>query len=137
MGTIALDPLIAEARRRARRRRLAVAALLLVGGVVAFLALRRPAAPPAPAPAPSAADELRAIRGAAAHATIVESGLESAGRGWAMNGLGLWLTTDAGAHWRTVTPLVPGGDVVARIGDVQFVDARHGWASGQDLIGRV
>jgi photosystem II stability/assembly factor-like uncharacterized protein len=137
MGAIAIDPLIAEARRRARRRRLAVAVVLAAGGLVVFLALRGSGAatPPPPAPAPSAADELRAIRAAALHATIVASGLESARRGWAMNGLGLWLTTDAGAHWRTITPQVPGGDVVARIASVQFVDATHGWASGLDLIG--
>jgi photosystem II stability/assembly factor-like uncharacterized protein len=136
MGAIAVDPLIAEARRRARRRRVAAVALLAAGGFGAFLALRGSGTPPpSPAPAPSAADELRAIRAAATHATIVSSGLESAQRGWAMNGLGLWLTADGGAHWRTVTPHVPGGDVVARIDSVQFVDAAHGWASGLDLIG--
>jgi photosystem II stability/assembly factor-like uncharacterized protein len=134
MATIAVDPLIAEARRRARRRRLASAVSLAALGVGAFFAFHGGGAAPS---TPSAADELRAIQRAAAHATIGNSALESAQRGWAMNGLGLWLTTDGGAHWRTVTPLVPGGDVIARIGDVQFVDAQHGWANGQDLIGRV
>jgi photosystem II stability/assembly factor-like uncharacterized protein len=54
-----------------------------------------------------------------------------------MNGLGLWLTADGGRHWRAGRPSVPGGDVVARVGQVEFVDAKHGWISAVDLVGDV
>lgn len=139
MAAISADPLIAEARRRARRRRLAfaVAALAVLGLALWGFRSSRPATrPTAPAPPPARTD-WRAVRRAAADATVVEAQRVGTRAGWAMNGLGMWLTTDGGAHWHTATPPAPGGDVVARLCQVQFVDALHGWASGCDLIGRV
>jgi len=80
---------------------------------------------------------LKRIERAAAHATIVEAGLVSPRMGWAMNGLGAWLTLDGGAHWRTITPshVSSMGDPVARIIQIEFADARHGWISATDVRG--
>jgi photosystem II stability/assembly factor-like uncharacterized protein len=139
-----LEALIEEARRRARRRRLmcALAALAAVGiGLgIAFGAGgngRHAASPPAQPPPASAAQQRQQIERVARRATIVEAGLFAPGFGWAMNGLGLWLTRDGGAHWRTITPppVAAIGDAVARINQIVFVDRRHGWISASDVRG--
>jgi photosystem II stability/assembly factor-like uncharacterized protein len=131
VATIAVDPLIAEARRRARRRRLGYALLACIAAALAAGTLL-----PRHAPAPSAAAERAAVARAAAHTTIGEAGVVAANAVWAMNGIGLWYTTDGGARWRTITPpRVRGQDVVARIVQIQFVDPAHGWASGSDIPG--
>jgi photosystem II stability/assembly factor-like uncharacterized protein len=140
-----LEALIREARRRQRRRRAALAAALLLaaggtlggffaaggGGGVAGSAGQ---APPPPGASPGA----RRIEAAAARATIVEAGISS-GVGWAMNGLGLWLTNDGGRTWLgTLPPHVERmGDAVARILQVEFADRRHGWLAVTDVRGGV
>ena len=130
MTTIHLDPLIAEARRRARRRRVLYAVLVLgaAGVAAAWLSSRGSgAAPPADA----------VVRGTPTPRVVVEAGRTGTQDGWAMNGLGLWVTRDAGATWSATTPpRVKGQDVVARVLQVQFVDAVHGWVSGADIPGR-
>jgi photosystem II stability/assembly factor-like uncharacterized protein len=136
------EALIREARRRGRRRRLATAAALLALGAGAFFAFRgggghRPTgAGSAGGGRATRAQALRAIDRAAARATIVEAG-SARGVLWAMNGLALWLTTDGGRTWRVVTPPHVGraGDVVARVDQVVFADARHGWITASDLPG--
>jgi photosystem II stability/assembly factor-like uncharacterized protein len=139
VAAIAVDPLIAEARRRARRRRLAYAAALVLVGLGAWLALGRSANAPPPPPAHglSAAQELRALERAGTRTFVGDAGVDPSGAGWAMNGLGLWLTSDAGTRWRTTAPTLPGGDVIARVCQVTFVDREHGWISACDLIGNV
>jgi photosystem II stability/assembly factor-like uncharacterized protein len=71
--------------------------------------------------------------------TIVESGLIASGFGWAMNGIGLWLTQNGGARWRAVAPphVLAIGDPAARINQIQFIDKRHGWISASDVVGGV
>jgi photosystem II stability/assembly factor-like uncharacterized protein len=110
-----------------------VAAAVVGLGLGAWLALGRSSG----SPAPTAAQELQALERAGRTAFVGEAGVSSDGVGWAMNGIGLWLTSDGGTHWRASSPSVPGGDVVARICDVDFVDAARGWLSGCDLIGDV
>jgi len=127
-----LDPLLAEARRRARRRRLALLALVLAGAGAGAGVWRLTAGTPAPSPR---ADEAR-IAAAARRTFVGEAGL-TAGVGWAMNGLGLWVTRDGGRTWITATPphVRTAGDAVARIGDIQFVDRDHGWLAAADVAG--
>jgi photosystem II stability/assembly factor-like uncharacterized protein len=43
---------------------------------------------------------------------------------WALDSIGLSLTTDSGAQWRTVTPTAIPADATTAL---SFVDARHGW----------
>jgi photosystem II stability/assembly factor-like uncharacterized protein len=119
---ISVDPLIAEARRRARRRRLAyVVAVVVAGGIVAALV-------PRGGDGGSSVDERRALVRAAARTTISDAGLVGRDGVWAMNGIGLWYSTDGGSAWRAVTPPVP-GDVSGHVVQVQFADAAHGWVS--------
>lgn len=127
-----LDPLIAEARRRARRRRLAVLALVLAGAGGGTAAWRSTSTAPTPSPL---ADEARIA--AVARKTFVGAAGLTGGVGWAMNGLGFWITRDGGSTWITATPkhVRIAGDAYARIADVQFVDRDHGWLSASDVFG--
>jgi photosystem II stability/assembly factor-like uncharacterized protein len=69
---------------------------------------------------------------AAATTAIGDAALIAPGVGWAMNGNALWLTTDDGTSWRRITPPgLRGQDVIARVGDVYFRDAEHGWVSAE------
>jgi photosystem II stability/assembly factor-like uncharacterized protein len=74
---------------------------------------------------------------AASKTTVGDARLIAPGFGWAMNGTALWLTTNDGASWKTITP--PGlkdQDVIARVGDIDFLDAEHGWVSAE-LNGKI
>jgi len=143
-----LEALIREARRRARRRRAGWAAFvlaLLAAGAAAYAIFGGGGSPTAPAarserPQPATrAQELQTIVRAARRATIVEAGLIAPGFGWAMNGIGLWLTEDGGTRWRPIAPphVLAIGDPVARINQIQFVDRLHGWIAASDTIGGV
>jgi hypothetical protein len=129
---IGLDPLIGEARRRARRRRVAVLGIVLAGAGCGLAGWRLTSGARAPAPAAEAARIVVTAR-----TTFVgEAGL-TGGVGWAMNGLGFWITPNDGGTWITATPkhVRSAGDAYARIGDVQFVDRDHGWLSAADVFG--
>jgi photosystem II stability/assembly factor-like uncharacterized protein len=135
------DALIREARRRTRRRRLRVAALLIAAGIGIGVLLADGGAggsagehasaagasgsAAAPRPASTPAD-------AARHLTtlpnISDMGLFGPGDGWAANGLGFYITSDDGAHWRQVP--VFGGDVVANLGPVTSVGAENLFVGG-------
>jgi len=116
----------------ATRVALAAAAVAALG-LGAWLAFGRSSG----SPPPTAADELQALERVGRTGPVAEAGVSPSGVGWAMNGIGLWLTSDGGTHWRTTSPSVPGGDVVARVCEVDFVDSAHGWISGCDFIGDV
>ena len=63
-------------------------------------------------------------------ATVPIGGMSllSPGVGWAVNGLGLYLTDDSGKTWRNVSP--PNTeDPIARITDLKFTDQSHAWAA--------
>ena len=121
MSAISVDPLIAEARRRARWRRLAYAAAIVAvaGGAAAVLLPRGGGRP---------VDDERALVRAAARTTISDAGAVGRDGVWAMNGIGLWASSDGGSEWRTITPPVPGA-VNGHVVQVQFADATHGWVS--------
>ncbi len=116
MSAIALDPLIAEAKRRTRRRRLIALGLISVAAAatVATLDLRTPSqrlvvtaqVPSRPVP-------------------ISWFGVKD-GVTWAATSRALWLTTDGGATWRRAAR-VPQVSANWYLADAAFVDPRHGW----------
>ena len=114
-----------------------VAGLIAAGGI--FLGIEyggggTPPTHPRTGTPTSGAAERRQISRVAARDIIVATGLGARSVVWAMNGLALYLSRDGGAHWFAATP--PGVyDVVARIGDIVFVDREHAWAAASDLTG--
>jgi len=56
----------------------------------------------------------------------------SGGVTWAINGHGIWLTTNGGHTWRRSVPrgIAAAGIAVASPPDIQFVNKRDGWMSG-------
>lgn len=120
MTAISVDPLIAEARRRSRRRRFAWLVAAAVASAVLLVALVPRGGRPV--------DEQRALERAAVRTTISDAGLVGSDGVWAMNGIGLWLSSDGGSSWRTITPPVPGA-VNGHVVQVQFADASQGWVS--------
>ncbi|HJU37545.1 MAG TPA: hypothetical protein VJ716_09035 [Gaiellaceae bacterium] len=133
-----LEALIREARERQRRRQLALAA---GAAVVAAAGLSLWAAIPgrgggqhAPNDGPAGAFSREVA--ATGRVPIAEVGT-SGGVTWAMNGLGMWLTTNGGRTWRASAPVHVRemGDVVARVEQVDFLDRRHGWLLAVDVRG--
>src|SRR5581483_4212703 len=59
----------------------------------------------------------------------------SGGVTWAINGIGMWLTTNGGRTWRASLPphVAAMGDAVARVQQVQFLDRRQGWLLAVDV----
>jgi photosystem II stability/assembly factor-like uncharacterized protein len=137
------EALIEEARRRARKRRVVSAAIILLVGAAALAAVLAgrgghaggPTTGPGSPTLPPRSAEQREIEQAAKHATLVEAGLLAPRVGWAMNGLGAWLTLDGGKRWRVIVPphVRSMGDAVARIIQIEFADERDGWISATDL----
>jgi photosystem II stability/assembly factor-like uncharacterized protein len=143
-----LEALMKEARRRARRRRAgyALAVLVASGAAAALFSIFSGGSPPKQGRSGAGqgqqamlAQEVQRIERAARRSTIGDSGLMAPGFGWAMNGIGIWLTQDGGRRWRAIAPphVLAIGDPVARIEQVQFVDRTHGWISASDVIGGI
>jgi photosystem II stability/assembly factor-like uncharacterized protein len=64
------------------------------------------------------------------------AGLLSTTEGWGANGGGLYLTTDAGAKWTTITPEnLLGEDPIARLDQFVAVGPSHLWAVISDVPG--
>lgn len=133
-----LEALIREARARQRRRRIigvAAVAVLAAASLSVWAAI------------PGLGSGSRA-RGGSAHAAasrgidntgrvpIVEVGT-SGGVTWAINGLGMWLTTNGGRTWRASAPkhVRDMGDLMARVEQVDFLDRRHAWLFAVDVNG--
>jgi photosystem II stability/assembly factor-like uncharacterized protein len=133
-----LEALIREARARQRRRRLIFAAAVVV---VSGASLSVWAAIPGLGSARSAqggnagAATSRGID-KSGRVPIVEVGT-SGGVTWAINGLGMWLTTNGGRTWRASAPqhVREMGDVIARVEQVDFLDRRHAWLLAVDVSG--
>jgi|SRR5579884_365659 len=137
------DALIKEARDRQRRRRRMIGlvlALLVAGGAIGYGVDRgggnsaptgaKPGASPSSPSTPRQREQQLAR--AAAKTAIGDAALIAPGVGWAMNGNALWLTTNDGTSWRRITPPgLRGEDVIGRVVDVDFIDAKHGWVSAE------
>jgi photosystem II stability/assembly factor-like uncharacterized protein len=131
------EALIREARSRQRRRQLLFAAGAAVAAAVGLSLW---------AAIPGRDDHAHGGGGGGASASrgsgnagrvpIAEVGT-SGGVTWAINGIGMWLTTDGGRTWRRSLPphVAAVGDVIARVPQVQFVDRRHGWLLAVDVRG--
>jgi photosystem II stability/assembly factor-like uncharacterized protein len=67
---------------------------------------------------------------------IVEVGT-SGGVTWAINGIGMWLTTSGGRAWRASLPphVAAMGDAASRVQQVRFLDSKHGWLVAVDVRG--
>jgi hypothetical protein len=109
------DALIEEARQRHHRRRrwtAATAALLAIGGTVTGLGLAGGNHPPAPASSGSnksphtslPIQDRSFLQAGVTPALAVESGLLAGNEGWNADGLDLYLSTDDGSRWSTITP---------------------------------
>lgn len=133
-----LEALIREARARQRRRQLLFAASVAVAAAVGLSLW--------------AAIPGRSGGGGAANGgggAVASRGVENAGRvpitevgtsggvTWAINGLGMWLTTNGGRTWRASAPahVREMGDLMARVEQVDFLDRRHGWLLAVDVRG--
>jgi photosystem II stability/assembly factor-like uncharacterized protein len=133
-----LEALIREARARQRRRRVLFAASVAVAAAVG---LSLWAAIPGQGSRGHAANGGRAGAagrgiGNAVHVPIVQAGT-SGGVTWAINGAGMWLTTNGGRTWRASAPahVRAMGDLPARVEQVNFLDRRHGWLLAVDVKG--
>ena len=133
-----LEALIREARDRQRRRQLLFAGAV---AVVAAVGLSVWAAVPGRGGRNQAANggpTAAATRGIdnAGRVPIVEVGT-SGGVTWAINGIGMWLTTNGGRTWRASLPphVAAIGDAIARVQQVQFLDPRRGWLLAVDVTG--
>ena len=153
------DPqaLFEEARRRRRRRwwtSVAAAAVITSGALGA--ALVTGGAPPGgrgkgspPPPAWAGAAGVRAPRSptprapGAIEAFVLQVGVIGGGTsglkaGWAVNGRGLYLTTDGGQRWRNITPpLIANQEAGDRIGRPVGVNPSDLWVPVHDVIGLV
>ena len=148
-GRTEREALIEEARRRARRRRVAYGLSILAAaalGAGIFVGLDQGGGGSAARPvghggrnarSSSPGEQARELARAARGPTFVEAGLVAPGVGWAANGLGLYWTTDGGAHWRRITPpqVASMGDAVARIGDIATIGTRRIWIAAADVRG--
>lgn len=128
-----LDALIPEARERQRRRRLlaAVAVVLATGVGLGLWA----AMPGGNAVTVRGHGPVTGTAGHVGNTPEVRRGIGDVGSAggvtWAINGHGIWLTTNAGRTWRrSVPPDVAGAQIaVADPPDIQFVNKRDGWMS--------
>jgi photosystem II stability/assembly factor-like uncharacterized protein len=135
-----LEALIREARARQwRRRALFAAAIAVVAGVGLSVWAAIPGGVSGASGGggrPSAAPSFRRIEVGGRRIPIVTIG-SSGPVTWAANGGGLWLTSNGGRRWRRSVPrdVARTGDPVARVLAADFVDARRGWISVDDVFG--
>ena len=155
--TIALDPgdpldpeaLFEEARRRRRRRRalaaLAVSLALVAAGVGLIVTDRGSGAPPeGQSRGPGKVDtgvpraSPRAATPEPLAPAISTIGLADPEVVWAASATGLFVSTDDGTSWRTVTPPnLADQDVSGRMTGVEAVGTSNLWVVLEDVIGLV
>jgi hypothetical protein len=142
------EALFKEARQRRRHRQAWIAVGIVLVLTIAGLALAvvRSGPPTAPArrvggprtlPAtPSPGD--RGVSSASGYTPVQEMGLADDAVGWAADGLGIYLTTDQGRTWRTITPPnLANEDVSERIGALDAIGQNDLWLALEDVPGLV
>jgi photosystem II stability/assembly factor-like uncharacterized protein len=146
-----IDALFREAKRRRRRRQAKTAAglaLVLLAATIGIMAGRGGThrSPPAAVRSgrhPGAASSGTRARGTGANVpavryTPMEIGQADRGVVWGVNGGGVFLTTNAGRTWRTITPPpVKLGDPVEDVPSVVGVGAQDLWIPVNDVFGIV
>lgn len=139
MSAIALDPLIAEAKRRAlRRRAILIAAGLLAGaglGVAVWAAAQSgPGSGLGRRSGPAQATLVADVAATGVHMGISSVGT-SGGVTWVSNSYydphAFWLTNDNGRSWHKLAlpAAVYAVNPRASFGAIQFIDRQHGWLS--------
>jgi photosystem II stability/assembly factor-like uncharacterized protein len=146
------DALFEEARRRRRRRWWTAAAgavvlAVLVGVLTFVLGPGRPGGPPSASvrhhgkPGATAASQRTRSSGTAnpvPYSAVVEIGSADGHVAWAADGLDLYVSTDAGHTWQSVTPpIFKGQSVFGRIGSMVAVGPDDLWLPVEDVIGLV
>ncbi len=129
MSAIALDPLIAEAKRRARRRRWMVVAILAVAAGSGVAIVRSVGSHPSPRPGVGAIVAPPAVPAGGPQAEVLNAGATGPVT-WALGNDRFWLTADSGGTWRPL-PSSFGNQgkfiFVNTVGPIQFLDRKHGW----------
>lgn len=133
--------MIREARARRRHRQLMLAAMVAAAaatGLALWAAVPGGGSRRHMGPRGSHAALTHRIELGRGRVPVVEVG-SSGGVTWAINGGGMWLTTNGGRTWRASLPrhVSSMGDAVARVQQVQFLDRRHGWLLAVDVRGGV
>ena len=133
-----LEALIREARARQRRRRTITAAAVAVAAAASLSVWAALPGLGSGGSAPGGSADMGTSRGIdnAGRVPIVAVGT-SGGVTWALNGLGMWLTTNGGRTWQASAPkhVRDMGDLIARVEQVDFLDRRHAWLYAVDVSG--
>jgi photosystem II stability/assembly factor-like uncharacterized protein len=146
-GAVTAEALFREARQRRRRRWIvAVALVLAVAAIIAVVAGR--GGPRATPPANlhtggklgTATTGSRSKSGSAAaslhYTPIQDLGLADLGVSWAVNGDGVYLSTNAGRTWRTITPApVKLGDPTEDVDSLVGIGTKDLWMPVNDVFG--
>jgi photosystem II stability/assembly factor-like uncharacterized protein len=145
------EALFKEARQRRRRRRALMASGIVIVLAIAALAVittrNRPGGPPGvPGQAVGGSRTLRVnpspgspgTSGASVYTPVQVMGLADDSIGWAADGTGIYVTTDQGRSWGTVTPPnLANEDVSERIGAMDAVGQSDLWLVLEDVPGLV
>lgn len=145
------EALFKEARRRRRRKQawMALGIVLVLAVVAIALALNgnHPGGPTGgPAHRVGGSRTLRVTpspnnhgpSNALAYTPVNDMGLADDTVGWAADGTGIYLTTDQGRKWRTITPPnLANEDVSDRIGALDAVGTNDLWLALEDVPGLV
>lgn len=145
------EALFKEAKQRRRRRRAWLIAGIVLVLAVAAIALgtagNHPASPPSvPVHRVGGSRTLRGtpspanpgVSGTLVYTPMQVAGLADNDIGWAANGVGVYLTTDQGRSWRTITPSnLLHEDVSQRIGSLDAVGQNDLWLALEDVPGLV
>lgn len=138
--------LIEEARRHRRRRRSATVALTVVTVVTVTVVMGGGGShmPPIVGVHYPRGGGVEAKHSSSASPltnpnvmVITNAGLLGADLGWAYNAADLYLTTDSGERWRTITPPLLIGRDLGFISSIAAVGSEHLWVAASDLIGVV
>ena len=145
------EALFKEARQRRRRRQAWMASgivlVLAVAAIAVGAARKPPNRPPViPVHRTGGSKTLPAtptppnpgVSSALAYIPVNDIGLADDSVGWAADGIGIYLTTDQGRSWRTITPPnLANEDVSGRIGAMDAVGQSDLWLVLEDVPGLV
>ena len=131
--------LFEEARRRRRRRWLigGIVTVLLAAGLVVFLLAGPTSRPVRPSPAAPTARPQRTTNAptGVSRSTVLSIGAAGPQMGWALNVSDLYLSTDQGQTWRTVTPPQMANVAGRWVTSVTGIGTDDVWVGAQGVAG--